>query len=41
MNDLPPNPRPLFKDRKVGLTIFGILEIIMGVLCSLAVPLMV
>ncbi len=30
-----------FKDRKVGLVVFGILEIILGGLCALAVPFMI
>ena len=30
-----------FKDRKTGLVVFGILQIILGVLCALLVPLMI
>ena len=30
-----------FKDRKVGLVVFGILQIILGGLCALLVPLMI
>jgi len=38
----PPLPPSLeFKDRKAGLTIFGILTVMIGLLCALFVPLMV
>ena len=30
-----------FKDRKVGLVVFGILEVILGAFCALSVPLMI
>ncbi|MFB3896829.1 MAG: hypothetical protein ACE14V_11075 [bacterium] len=30
-----------YKDRKIGLVIFGILEIILGAICALAVPMMI
>ncbi len=32
---------PDFKDRKTGLVIFGILQILLGALCALMVPLMI
>jgi MFS family permease len=32
---------PDFKDRKTGLVVFGILQIILGVFCALMVPLMI
>ena len=37
---LPP-PLPAYNDRRTGLLIFGILEIILGVMCGLMLPLMV
>jgi hypothetical protein len=40
MNDISAAPTQPFKDRKTGLIVFGILEIIGGVFCALAVPLM-
>ena len=33
-------PVPQFKDRSVGLVIFGVLQILMGAFCVLAIPLM-
>ena len=38
--DSPPPPLPGFKDRRTGLLVFGIIEIILGVLCVLLVGLM-
>jgi len=38
MNQEIPPPLPVeFKDRKTGLTIFGILTILLGLLCALMV----
>ncbi len=37
----PPSPVPDFKDRRTGLLVFGILDILLGVLCVLLVGLMV
>lgn len=33
--------RPDFRDRKTGLVVFGILEVILGLLCALIAPLMI
>lgn len=37
--DAAPPPAP-FKDRSVGLVVFGVLEIVIGVFCALLIPLM-
>jgi len=37
----PAFPPPIFKDRKAGLVAFGILTVLMGVICALFVPLMI
>ena len=39
MEDLSDRPKPAFKDRSLGLLIFGIFEILIGVFCALLVPL--
>ena len=42
MTDYEATPeRPAFKDRKAGLVVFGILQIIFGGFCALMVPLMI
>jgi uncharacterized membrane protein len=38
--DLPPAPGTPYNDRRTGLTVFGILTLLMGVVCALLVPLM-
>ncbi len=40
MNDTPP-PAPPARDRKAGLIVFGILTILLGLLCAMFVPLMI
>jgi hypothetical protein len=41
-NPIPPAvPRPDFKDRRTGLIVFGILEIVLGAMAALMIPLMI
>jgi hypothetical protein len=37
MTDLPPSPAPAYRDRSTGLVVFGILHILLGVICTLVV----
>ncbi len=41
MDSHPPNPNAVYRDRSSGLVIFGVLEILLGLLCALLVPLTV
>ena len=35
IHDVPPNLPPSYRDRRIGLILFGVLEIVLGVLCLL------
>jgi hypothetical protein len=40
MTELDGSPAPEFKDRKIGLVLFGTLTVLFGLCCALVVPLM-